>query len=193
MSESSWYQATCCLDGHNELQHAVLQNTNSPLTAHEPTSNVALGWRLPVLGPVIRRGPHAALILHQHNSLNSNWIQRDESCSKAGLRFNATATFHTTGAKKGTMVLEWQFYSSCSFSTKQPLVCSMTNHSIRPGTKQLSASKLQTSWEHQDDWECYVLLKISMCILWGNSYTQCYTVDLIFGVKDISKFWVDTD
>lgn len=162
MSESSWYQATCCLDGFNELLHALLQNTNSPLTAHEPTSNVALGWWLPVLVPVIQWGPHAALMLHQHNSFNSNWIQRGESCSKAGLRFNATATCHSTGAKKGTMVLEWHFYCSCSFSTKQPLVYSMTNHSIRPGTKQLSASKPQTSWEHQEDWEFYVLLKISV-------------------------------
>lgn len=40
MGENSWYQATCYLDDLNELLHALLENTNSPLTAHEPIMNL---------------------------------------------------------------------------------------------------------------------------------------------------------
>lgn len=55
MSENRWIQATCYLDDLNQMLHALLQNTNSPLTAHEPISNV-LGWWIPVLGPMIHWG-----------------------------------------------------------------------------------------------------------------------------------------
>lgn len=70
MSENPWYQATCYLDDLNELLHALWENTNSPLTAHEPISN-ALVWWIPVLGPATQRGLHAVLNLHQRDSLSS--------------------------------------------------------------------------------------------------------------------------
>lgn len=128
----------CYLDDFNELLHALLQkDANSPLTAHEPISNV-LGWWIPVLGPVIQWVWHTDTT---HST--QTWHGELNRVGKTRLRLTGTETRHTTGAKTGTTALEWCFYCSRSFSTKQALVLSMTIHSIRPGTKQPSAWELE--------------------------------------------------
>lgn len=137
----------CYLDDFNELLHALLQkDTNSPLTAHEPISNV-LGWWIPVLGPVIQ------WVLHTDTAHSTQtWhgeLNRVGKESTAEINQHWDASYHRSEDGTHRIRVMFLLQQELQHQTGSSSLHDYSQH--QTWDKTTECMRAWTSWEHQTD------------------------------------------
>lgn len=127
-----WWVATCPFGREKKPQKKLYLTINCSWTYKQCVRMVDPSpWSSDTKKPAHRLQPAPTQL--DSTLAKQSWLNH---VVKAGLKWNGATVWDTIGAKKGATALEWCIYCSCSFGTKQPLVFSMTIHSIRPGLIQ---------------------------------------------------------